>query len=90
MQATDFKTVKLTGAQKKVISPMMQSWRSVYPEIKDLEDSNASINMLMRMLVSEMANKEGPRLQLMTRLHMRINAMRQRMEIAQVNSAAKR
>lgn len=90
MEAVNYQRLVLTPAQFKSVLPTLTSWRTVYPVIKDLPDSDASLKKLAHMLAVEMQNKNGPRSQILTRLHMRINAMRQRIEVAQITKAAKR
>ena len=78
-QVLDFCSVKLTPALKKELTPLMISWRTVHTSIRDMDDSTENLDQLARMLAFE-AQSDEPRVQLVTRLHGRLNAMRQRME----------
>jgi hypothetical protein len=90
MQATDYSKIKITRVRQGELAAALHSWRTVYRAIKDLDDSDESLHYLADMLACEVRNPDGPRLQIMTRLHMRINAMRQRLEYNSVLETATR
>lgn len=89
MEATVYSKIRLTSKDKTSLAPAVASWRSLHNEIKGLPDSNDSLTRLAQMMALELARDgDGPRAQLLARLHMRINAMRQRMEVDGIEQAA--
>lgn len=72
----------------KPIQAVMTSWRSVYPAIKELKDSEASLKKLSSMLAYEISRGAEARGQILARIHMRINAMRYRMELNEIFKVA--
>lgn len=81
MEVVDYKNMRLTAAQRKALALVMGSWRSVHVQMRVLDESIKSLNTLATMLAYELQST-APRHQLITRIHMRINAIRQRMEYA--------
>lgn len=90
MEVVDYKKVEVPKGMKPVVVKQLQSWRTVHPVLKAMEDSPKNLTHLSCLLAEELRNPAGPRAQIMTRLHQRINAMRQRMELAKVVIHAKR
>lgn len=90
MEVTNYATLAPTSASKKRLNSALVSWRKVYAHIRDMDDSEKNLKELSEMLALEMSNPDGGRHQILTRLHMRINAMRQRLEYAKVMKHAVR
>jgi hypothetical protein len=90
MDVKDYSAVELSRIQKQNLTPKMASWRTVYDQTHLLEDSSHNLKQLGLMLAWEIKNPDGPRSQILTRLHMRINAMRQRLEFNAVIKHAAR
>lgn len=91
MQLTDFKQIEITPKERKFLAPHMHSWRSIYPLSAELEDTQKSLGILEKMLAYEVQVTEGgARKQVLTRLHMRLNAMRNRMEFVKLEKHAVR
>lgn len=87
MEATVYSKLTLPPKTRKALAPAMASWRSLHKEIRHLPDSNESLTTLAQMMVLEIHREGGAREQLLGRLHMRINAMRQRMEVENIEKA---
>ena len=87
MDATDYLQLQLTPAARAEFAAAMHSWRTMHPEIRSFPDSNESLTKLATMVALELT-RDPPRHQILARLHMRINAMRQRMELASIGEAA--
>lgn len=68
----------------------IQSWNNLHPVLRSMKDSNRSLTALAYLIALEMQNPDGPRDHILRRLHMRLNAMRQRMEIKQIEAVATR
>lgn len=79
MIATQYGNLKLSRKVKAELDETMRSWRTVYDAIAVLDDTKPNLERLTDMLVYEVHNG-SPRPQLIVRLHMRINRMRQRLE----------
>ena len=89
MAAIDYAAIPLSAGQRMSLAPIPVSWRTLYPVMKELVNSNASLAMLGTLIACELQNAEGPRQQILGRIHMRINAMRQRLETTQILRLAK-
>lgn len=87
---TDYKKLPLTPKEKKQIEAVMFSWRGVYPTTQKMEDTPRNVEILSKMIAWEANNPAGPRAQILTRLHMRLNAMRNRLEFATLGQYATR
>lgn len=90
MEVAQYQKMSLSGKKVKDLASIMTSWRTVYAAMSELEDSTESLDRLAEMLAWESHNKDGPRYQLLSRIHMRLNAMRQRLEHAELLKVAKR
>lgn len=90
MNVVKYSEHKLNNPQRAELDSVMRSWRTVYARTHTLEDSEENVKLLGQMLVYEATNPNGPRAQVMTRVHMRLNAMRQRLEYSHLISRAKR
>jgi hypothetical protein len=86
----DYFAVELSRVQREILEPKMTSWRTVYDHTHLMDDSSGNLKQLGLMLAWELHNPDGPRAQILTRLHMRINAMRQRLEYSTVIKRATR
>ncbi len=90
IQAVDFTTIRLDPKTQKDLAPNMVSWRTVYLFMRDMDDSVENLHKLSNVLALELANPEGPRHQILMRLHGRINSMRQRLECSEIMMLARR
>lgn len=87
IHAVDYSKVKVSKARAEQLADVISSWRTLWTAIKDLEESNDNLTYLSELLVCEARNPDL-RADMLSRLHMRINGMRQRMEIASVYALA--
>lgn len=90
MKTQDYSAIQLPTSKRTKMEPVMRSWKTVYKEIRLMRDSESNLAVLSEMLAYELDNDMGPRAQVLTRLHMRINAMRQRLEYSKIIQNAKR
>ena len=81
MKAIDFSRIRLSPKDRTELATVVLSWRSVWSTIKTMPDDADSIEKLAKMLAFEARNPNGPRVQIISRLHGRINGMRQRIEM---------
>lgn len=72
---------KRTKAQAAAVEETLTSWRTVHPAMSALDDSEKSIKVLTDWLDAEMAKGGEARPQILSRIHMRISAMRYRLEL---------
>lgn len=84
MLTIDYKRLVVSKTMYLELEPKMESWRTVYASIKDMKDLKTNVEELCDMLAWECKNPNGPRSQIITRLHMRLNAMRGRLEFAEL------
>lgn len=81
MELLDYTKLKPGSATKlRTLKSKMTSWRTVHASISDMKDTPSNLETLSLLLGIEATEPSLGRQQIMSRLHMRINGMRQRLE----------
>lgn len=84
----DYKKIVVPPSTKKKLQPALSSWRSMHPYIIGIKDTAKNLDMLSALLSLEL-NSPRPREQIITRLHMKISAMRRELERTRALTSAK-
>lgn len=72
------------------LQDVLANWRTAHAYTASLDESTRSLKLISAMIRLEIENKDGPRLHLLTRLHMSFNRMRGRLEYAELSKHATR
>jgi len=82
MTTQDFETIKVNAQERTLINSINTGWMRLYGYMQKLEDNPKSLDLLAKILAVELNG--NPRRIILTRVHMRYCAMRQRLEFAKI------
>jgi len=74
------KGVKVSESEMKELRVDLSNWLALHKKISKLRPSKESITYVKKFMLTEYQRTDGPRMDIIVRLHQRLNLLRREME----------